>query len=274
MERAHQRLNHIVAAFTAVILALASGQPGRLCNPIYGLLLKLLALCAWDATALRQKVHRMAILFSGIGITAAPIGRRCLVALAIAVFDAAAVLACFRLDVLDVFGGENGLSCPSLGVSQRVCWWLDGHAVPQSILLTTVVIGAVIAFGLYDPWPLIRRLEQSRRPRWWLILNVVGAASFISPYILAAAAVPMSSFSLMTPYLLGIGAAMMGIGLLCWLSDREQLQGTLRPRHVLVAMSIIPATLVAKEVGAELGWGMPVLQTATFKTTAFLLKLL
>ena len=66
----------------------------------------------------------MSVLFGRIGITAAPIGRRCFIALAVAFCDVAAVQLCFRFDVLRVFGAEYDLSCPSLGLSQRVCWAL------------------------------------------------------------------------------------------------------------------------------------------------------
>ena len=66
----------------------------------------------------------------------------------------------------------------------------------------------------------------------------------------------------------------MIIGLLCWLSDIEQLQGTLKPRHVLTLMVIIPAAVAIKEGAAQLGWGVPPLQAATFSTTALFLQLL
>ena len=67
----------------------------------------------------------MSVLFGRIGITAAPIGRRCFIALAVAFCDVAAEQLCFRFDVLRVFGAEYDLSCPSLGLSQRVCWLFD-----------------------------------------------------------------------------------------------------------------------------------------------------
>ena len=137
----------------------------------------------------------MSVLFGRIGITAAPIGRRCFIALAVAFCDVAAVQLCFRFDVLRVFGAEYDLSCPSLGLSQRVCWLFDKHAVPQSLILIPFIIGALIALGAYDPRPLLNRLEQSRRPGWWLIVSAAGATVFIFPYLLAAAGAPISSFA-------------------------------------------------------------------------------
>lgn len=216
----------------------------------------------------------MSVLFGRIGITAAPIRRRCFIALAVAFCDVAAVQLCFRFDVLGVFGAEYDLSCPSLGLSQRVCWLFDKHAVPQSLILIPFIIGALIALGVYDPRPLLNRLEQSRRPGWWLLVSAAGAAVFIFPYLLAAAGAPISSFAPWSPYLLILGASMMIIGLLCWLSDIEQLQGTLKPRHVLALIVLIPATVAIKEGATELGWGVPVLQAATFNTTALFLQLL
>ena len=216
----------------------------------------------------------MSVLFGRIGITASPIGRRCFIALAVAFCNVAAILACFRFDVLRVFGGEYDLSCPSLGLSQRVCWLFDKHAVPQSLIVIPFVIGALIVFGAYDARPLLDRLEQSRRPGWWLIVSVAGAAVFIFPYLLAAAGASISSFARVVALPPDFGGAMMIIGLLCWLSDIEQLQGTLKPRHVLTLIVLIPATVAIKEGAAELGWGVPVLQAATFKTTALLLQLL
>ena len=231
-------------------------------------------LCLGTPQALSQKVYGMSILFDRIGIAAARVGRRCSVALAVVFCDVATVQLCFRFDVLKVFGGEYGLSCPSLGLSQRVCWLFDRHAVPQSLILIPFVIGALIALGVYDPRPLLNRLERSRRPGWWLIVNAAGVTVSNFPYLLAAAGAPISSFAPWSPYLLILGASMMIIGLLCWLSDIEQLQGTLKPRHVLTLIVLIPATVAIKEGATELGWGVPVLQAATFNTTALFLQLL
>ena len=86
-------------------------------------------------------------------------------------------------------------------------------------------------------------------------MSAAGAAVFIFPYLLAAAGAPISSFAPWSPYLLILGASMMIIGLLCWLSDIEQLQGTLKPRHVLTLIVLIPATDAIKEGATELGWG-------------------
>jgi hypothetical protein len=71
-----------------------------------------------------------------------------------------------------------------------------------------------------------------------------------------------------------IGTVIMAVGLLFWLSDSKQLQGVLKPLHVLLAVSIVPATVVARTVAEGAGWGVSAVQVATLNTTATLLWLL
>ncbi len=204
---------------------------------------------------------------------AAPAGGRCAVAFTVAIADAAAVLACFRFNVLGVFNGGDGLSCGSLGLTQRASHALEGNAILGLLLLPGIIIPVIIALGLYDPRPLIARLEQSRRPHWWLAVNAAGAVIFVSPYLLAAAGVPSSSFAPLAPYLLILGAPMTAAGLLLWLSDGDQLAGSLQPHHALVVLAALLGLFAANELQL-LGWSIPVLQTATIKMTIFFLKLI
>ena len=195
--------------------------------------------------------------------------RRSLVAIA----DVGAILCCYAFDALNVFGGANKLSCSSLGLTERVCTDLEGHAIPRPLLLPLIVIAVVIALGLYDPRPLLLRLEQSRRSRWWLALNAAGVAIFVSPYLLAASGVPLSSFTLFSPYLLCLGALVAASGLLSWLSDAEQLDGALKLHHVLVVLALFLGIFGLRAL-QDIGWGVPALQSATFNTTIFFLQLL
>ena len=145
----------------------------------------------------------MSVEFGRVRADPSRFGRRLVVALAVVVADVAAVLSCYTFDILGVFRGEEGHSCSSL-ITEAVCRSLNGDHIPQSLILTVVVIVVVILLGLYDPRPLISRIEQNPRPTWWLIVNAVGSIILISPY-LAAASVPYPLLPLAS-YLPIIGA--------------------------------------------------------------------
>jgi exosortase E/protease (VPEID-CTERM system) len=194
-----------------------------------------------------------------------------LIALTVVFANIAAVLSCYAFDIFGLFGNGNGLTCSSLGLTGRVCTAVGGGAVPRPLLLPLVVVSVIIALGLYDPRPLITRLEQSRRSPFWLVLNAAGVVIFISPYLFASAGTPLSLFASFSPYLLALGALLAGAGLFFWLFDRE-LAVTLKLHHVLVLALPIPAIYLAREL-QELGWGIPALQAATFKTAILLLNL-
>jgi hypothetical protein len=136
------------------------------------------------------------------------------------------------------------------------------------------MIGVVVVLGLYDPRPLITRLEQSRRSKWWLIVSAAGTVIFVSPYLLAATSISPSSFAPLATCLLIQGATISVVGLLFWISDIEQLQGTLRARHLFFAIAIVSATFTASEWLDGLAWSVPAIQTATFNTTIFFLHLI
>lgn len=214
----------------------------------------------------------MSVEFGRVDAGPSAFGRRMVVALTVVVADVAAVLSCYAFDIFGLFGGESGLTCSSLGLTERICTGLAGNAVPRPLLLPVVVVSVVIALGLYDPRPLMARLEQSRRSPFWLALNAAGALIFISPYLLAAAGIPLPVFAPFSPFLLVLGALIASSGLFFWLSDREQLAGTLKLRHVLVVFLPVPAIYLSREL-QDLGWGVPALQAATFKTAVFILNL-
>ena len=206
--------------------------------------------------------------------TAHGIGRRCAVALAVLIANVATVLLCYWFDVLNVFGGESDVSCLSLGLTQRLCAAVErGAVIPQPLLLPAVIVTVFIAVGLYDPRPLVVRLEQSRRSPWWLAVNAAGAVICVSPYLMAAAGVPFLSFTPLAPYLLVVGALMSFTGLLFWLSEPVQLVKTLGLRSVLVILAMVLGNYALREL-EDLGWRIPTLQAATFNTTTFFLKLI
>ncbi len=186
---------------------------------------------------------------------------RCVTALAFGIIDVAAALLCFQLGFLGVFGDERNLSFQMLDESKRV-YVLH---LPQSLILATTLIGAVGVLGRNWFAPLIHRLGQKRRPRWWLVVYLVGAALFVSPYLLAAFGVPLSSFAHLTTHLLILGATTMGVGLLFWLA--------LRPRHILIAATFLP-TLSAIRWVQDVSWDSSIVQAATINTAASLLKVL
>ena len=66
---------------------------------------------------------------------------------------------------------------------------------------------------------------------------------------------------------------MAGSGLLWWLSDAEQLDGTIKLHHVLVVLALFLGIFGLREL-QDIGWGVPALQAATFDTTVFFLQLL
>lgn len=197
---------------------------------------------------------------------------RCLVALAIVIVNASAVLLCYRLDFFGFFG--SSVSCPSLGLPERVCSVLTGQLVPAFIVLPAVLLGTVFALGLYDPRPLISRLEQSRRPHSWLLLNAAGTAVILLPYCFAAAGLPVSKFAPFSLHLVILGIAMAAIALLFWLSDAEQLDGTLKSRHILHVFTMLLTTFAVNEWVQYLSWGFPAFQRATFNTVIFLLTII
>ena len=215
----------------------------------------------------------MAIQSGHLQATAPAIGRRCVLALAVVLTEVTAVLTCFRFDALAVFGSGDGLSCVSLGLTVPVCNALGGYVVPRPLLLPVIIVGVVMAFGLYDPRPLLSRLEQSRRSPWWLAANAAGALLVVSPYLLVAAGVPLSTASGLAPCLLTAGAVMTVSGLLLWLSDREQLGGTVKPYQVLAVFAMGLGFFGIREL-QDLSWDVPALQAATFETVVFFLKLL
>ena len=197
---------------------------------------------------------------------------RCSFALAVVIADGLLAALFLGYDILGVYATQDALSCASLGVDSRLCRFLQGNGVPYSVFFSTASIAAIFALGLYDPRPLLYRIEQSTRSRWWLSINAAGVAVFVSPYLLVAAGVPLSDVAPRTPLLLLTGAAMAASGLLFWLSDIRQLGGVVKLHHVgvLIAIFLIPfATLEIQ----TLAWKASFLQTATIHTTAFLLEL-
>ena len=176
----------------------------------------------------------MSIEFGRVDVEPLRLGRRMFIALAVLIANVAAVLSCYAFDILGIFRDEEGFSCSTL-ITGAVCISLNGDHVPHSLLFTAIVIAVAILLGLYDPRPLISRIERTPRSNWWLIVSAVGSVILVSPY-LAAASVPY----LLLPeasYLPIMGAAIVAVGLLLWLSDMKLLRGT-----VLVAMAIFPAT--------------------------------
>ncbi len=208
-----------------------------------------------------------------LGAAGPPFGQRCGAALAIVIADCAALLAFFRYDALRVFASHAGLSCEALGVEHRLCGFLEGNGVPRSLFFSFAIIALILALGLYDPRPLLNRLEQSRRPKGWLLLNAAGAVTFGMPYLLVAAGVPLAETAPRAPWLLLLGGAFMAGGLLLWLSDVRQLAGTVRAHHVLALTAIVFVPFAATEM-QTIGWDASFLQAATLNTTAFLLEMM
>ncbi|MGC1588183.1 MAG: exosortase E/protease, VPEID-CTERM system [Rhodomicrobium sp.] len=195
----------------------------------------------------------------------------CAVALCVAAADAATVELLLRYDLLGVFGGQAGLRCISLGMPARLCDALWVSLQPWPFILAGIIVAVIMALGLYDPRPLISRLEQSRQPHWWLAVNAAGAAIFVSPYLLAAAGMPLSEAAPCAPYAMLLGALTMALGLLFWLSGVQTRAGTLYPvlGYLAIALGIEAVTGLQ-----EFGWDSAALVAATFDTVSFLLKIM
>ncbi|MGO9982781.1 MAG: exosortase E/protease, VPEID-CTERM system [Rhodomicrobium sp.] len=170
-----------------------------------------------------------------------------------------------------MFASQANLSCRLLGVEYRACKFFEGNGVPRSLFLSLAIIAAILALGLYDPRPLFYRLEQCRRPAWWLALNAAGAVIFVSPYLLVAAGVPAPDITPLTSSLMVLGAALAGSGLLLWLSGVRELAGSLRRHQVLVLIATVLVPFVTDEIEA-IAWSASALQAATVQTTAFFLE--
>ncbi len=214
----------------------------------------------------------MTIQSHSLRAAAYSIGRRSVIALTVAIAGIAAVLSLLRYDLLGVYGVHKaGLPCISLGMPQQLCHAFETQAVPKSILSFAIIVAAILALGLYDPQPVISRLEQSRRPRWWLLGNAAGTAIFVSPYLLAAAGVPPAEIAPWAPYLMLLGSIAMALGLLLWLADPRDLAEVFRPYHVLV---LLAAALVSEPVKAlaSLGWDNVDLREATLNMTSLVLR--
>ncbi len=206
--------------------------------------------------------------------TAQGIGRRCALALAVSIANVATVVLCYWFDVLNVSGGESDVSCLSLGLTQRFCDAVDrGAVIPQPLLLPAVIATVFIALGLYDPRPLVARLEQNRCSPWLLAISAAGAVICVSPYLMAAAGGAFLSFTSLAPYLLVVGALISFTGLLFWLSEPAQLVKMLGVRSVLVVLAMILGNYGLREL-EDLGWRIPTLQGATFNAAIFFLKLI
>ena len=198
---------------------------------------------------------------------------RCSFALAVVIADGLAAALFLGYDILGLYASQDVLSCASLGADRRLCSFLQGNGVPYSVFFSTASIAAIFALGLYNPRPLLCRIEQSTRSRWWLSINAAGVAVFVSPYLFVAAGVPLSDVAPRTPLLLLMGATMAACGLLFWLSDIRQLGGAVKLHHVAVLVAILLLPFATLEI-QTLAWNAAFLQTATIHTTAFLLGLI
>ena len=202
------------------------------------------------------------------------LGRRVLTAMAVALAGFSVTVCCYRFDALGLFRSEPELTCPSLGLPDNFCALLQGHRLPQSLYLPLIFVAAFTAFGFYDPRPLLLRLERSRRSPWWLAVSAAGVSLILAPYLLAAAGVRLALFSPLSPFLFVSGVPVATIGLLLWLSNRNQLDGTLKPHQVLAVLALMLGPVAFQDLGAEhASWDFPFLRTVTFDAVVFLLKL-
>ena len=197
---------------------------------------------------------------------------RCLVALAFASANMGAVLLFYRLNLFGLLG--SAVSCPSFGLPVPVCALLTGQWVPQTILVPALLLGTVVVSGIYDPWPLISRLEQSRRPHLWLLLSAFGTAVVVLPYCLAASGMPLPKVLAFSPYLVYLGMATAAGGLMFWLSDAKQLDGALKRHHIIAVLLTLLTTLVVNHGVADVVWRFPGFQRATFNTVIFILTII
>ncbi len=201
------------------------------------------------------------------GAAAPLIGRRGAVVLFVAIADAALALI-LRYDLLGVFPDQAGMRCLSLGMPTGLCDAVVANVQPRPFIFTGIILAVVMALGLYDPRPLMYRLEQSRQSHWWLAVNAAGAAIFVSPYLLAAAGAEAAPWA---PYPMLLGAVTMAISLLFWLSIVPDLASALYHVSVLLVIALGAEAVTDLE---KLGWGSAALVAATFNTVSFLLKIM
>lgn len=215
----------------------------------------------------------MSTNFSEVDASAPRVGRRITIALAVVGASVAAVLSCYAFDILGVFESESSLSCVSLGLAERVCVILGGQHVPKSFILTAVVLGSTIIVGFYDPRPLFLRVEQSRRSIWWLVASGTGTVILVSPYLLGAGDISLSSFGPLANFLAILGATMAVFSFLFWLSDPAQLWATIKPRYVFLVLAFALTITAAGRLIYFPVWSVPAIHTATINTASFFLHL-